>query len=236
MSDDATILTPDTAQANTDAAEAGQTGANPESVATSWLDSLPEDLREHEALKAFQSPSDLAKAHLETSAAKAELEARMAVPESDDEYVLDIPEGHAVDAGFVKQARAWAKEAGLSKDQFRAFGAKYMAFESEFVKQAKESDKQAMEAMKKEWGAQFETNCATAQKVTQRFLSEEDARYLRESRLGNDPALVRMFHAIGKQISEDSFVAGGSGTPDIKYDKAGNPMLDYSASTSMPKR
>jgi hypothetical protein len=59
-------------------------------------------------------------------------------------------------------------------------------------------------------------NLATAKKVLDAFDTTDDegngqlAQLLDQSGLGNHPAVVKTFHAIGQKLSEDNFVTGGA--------------------------
>lgn len=58
-------------------------------------------------------------------------------------------------------------------------------------------------------GESFETNLAIANKAFNSFGDDELRSILETSGLGNHPAMLRLFHKIGSQISEDSLVTGG---------------------------
>lgn len=58
-------------------------------------------------------------------------------------------------------------------------------------------------------GPQFAENLAVAVKAREAFASPELTALLKQTGLGNHPEMIRMFHRVGKQISEDGFVPGG---------------------------
>lgn len=207
------------AQDNTDAGAGADGSATP-----SFIESLPEDLRGSEQLKGFDSAEKLARAHLET------LGKLPVVPDKPEAYQLTIPEGHPVNPELVGQFQKWAHEAGLSQDQASKIGQNYIAAEAAMLAQMQEADTEAQTAIKTEWGDKFDANLAVAQRAVVQFCTPEEKKFLEESRLGNNPVLVRMFHRIGEAMSEDKLGAsaqGGAGGGQMERTKGGMPQLDF---------
>lgn len=208
------------AQDNTDAG-AGTGG----SATPSFIESLPEDLRGSEQLKGFDSAEKLARAHLET------LGKLPVVPEKPEAYQLTIPDGHPVNAELVSQFQKWAHEAGLSQDQAAKIGQNYIAAEAAIMAQMQKADNEAQTVIKTEWGDKFDANLAVAQKAVVQFCTAEEQKFLEESRLGNNPVLVRMFHRIGQAMSEDKLLPGGpgagGGAVQMSRTAGGTPQLSF---------
>ena len=63
-------------------------------------------------------------------------------------------------------------------------------------------------------GHDYKEKLALSAKAIDSLLPPEDAKTLREffkvSGLGNHPQLNKLFYAVGKSMSEDSFVTGGA--------------------------
>lgn len=59
--------------------------------------------------------------------------------------------------------------------------------------------------LRAEWGAGYDKELETAKVALRQFASDDQINYLRESGLGNDPQLIRLFNAIGKSLNEDTF-------------------------------
>jgi hypothetical protein len=207
------------AQGNTDAGAGAGGSATP-----SFIESLPEDLRGSEQLKGFDSAEKLARAHIET------LGKLPVVPDKPEAYTLTIPEGHPVNPELVGQFQKWAHEAGLSQDQAAKIGQNYIAAEAAIIAQMQKADNEAQAAIKTEWADKFDSNLAVAQKAVVQFCTPEEQKFLEESRLGNNPVLVRMFHRIGQAMSEDKLAAsaqGGAGGGQMTRTKGGLPQLDF---------
>lgn len=201
------------------------TGGDAGGHETSFIETLPEDLRGNEALKAYDSPEKLARAHLET------LGKIPVPPESADKYEFNVPEGKQVNQDFVNGAKAWFLEAGLSQAQAAKLAEQYIAFEdAQQAAFAKETEKH-LSAVKIEWGDNYDANVAVAQQAVKEFCTPEDAKYLDESGLGNNPALIRMFYRIGQAMSEDALKGGGVGSggtpPKLDRTAGGTPQLKF---------
>ena len=209
----------------------GNTGTTEGGQATTWLDSLPDDLKGNESLKAYETPEAMAKAHLET------LGKLPLVPENADAYQIEIPDGHPANADFVKSAKAWAYESGLSQEQFKQFAVKYIEAEAAMIKEHQISEEKALNDLKKEQGSQFDAFVQTAQKAVERFATPDEKKWLDQTGLGSNSTFVRMFGRIGAAISEDKLITGQSGgTQDIKRDVHGQPMVDQKGYPEMQKR
>ena len=59
-------------------------------------------------------------------------------------------------------------------------------------------------------GDKLSENLAVAKKAVDQFASPELRSLLESSGFGNHPEVVRLFYRVGKQISEDGFVASGA--------------------------
>ena len=126
-----------TAQGDTGTGEGGTGEGEPQGsqAATSWMDSLPDDLKGNEDLKAFKDPGEVAKALLDAKAKAIE------VPDAPDAYQVEVPEGFPLDQNFMASAKDWAHKAGLSKAQFEAFAKPYVEAQAAMIAQF-ESDQQ----------------------------------------------------------------------------------------------
>jgi hypothetical protein len=208
--------TKDLTQGNSDANSNGDVGP-------SFIETLPEDLRASEALKDFDSAEKLARAHLETLG-------KMKPPESPDAYELNFPKEFPVDQEFVKQAKAWAHQAGLSKIQFEAFAKPYIEAQLKALTDLNAQDKQARDAIMKEWGDKHDSNLEVARKAVMQFCSKEEMAWFDTTGMGSNPVLVKMFHRIGQAMSEDKLSIGGQssgGAQQMERTSGGTPQLDF---------
>ena len=84
----------------------------------------------------------------------------------------------------------------------------------------------AFEALKASWaneakaapdigGTNFDQNLGLAKRGIETYFSPDFVKLLDSSGLGNHPEMIRGFMKIGKTVSQDTFVSGGSGqTPN----------------------
>ena len=227
----------------------GTGAANGEAQGTdvkSWIESLPEDMRTNEALAKFKDPSELAKAHLDSAAKIAELEAKaLKVPESADKYEITVPEGLPVDKDFVTAVKTWAHESGMSQEQLTAFSGRYMEMQKAWLAKAEADNASAVkaqeDALKIEWGAKYEDELKVAQQAFRnpKLVAANEIDYVL-SRYGNDSMLVRIFNRLSKMTLEDtppSGDGGGSGGTGAEgTDASGRPKPFKSYETSMKKK
>lgn len=148
---------------------------------------------------------------------------RIGVPEGD--YSWQMPDGRqATDQDKLFQAEAGKvfKDLNISADQAKGLNAFWNALEKQSGEHAaKERDDHlaAQEAaLRKEWGGDFDVNANIASQAWGRFGGTEDVENLKlegGGRLGDHPALMKMFARIGRETSESPGIVGMSDT-DVK--------------------
>lgn len=116
---------------------------------------------------------------------------------------LNIPEGAEIDADLLEAMKAKdpqkAVDAFLAAEQKRAEG---------WAKQQKEW----VAEVKKEWGDKADYNLNLANRALHKFGSEELTGFLKQSGIGNHPAMIKLFHRIAEADAEDT-VAGTAAAP-----------------------
>lgn len=136
-------------------------------------------------------------------------------PEAEISYEFVMPEGIEPDAKATEEFVAIAKELKLPKEgaqklvdlaiardkaQAEAFSAQVQAWEATVV-----GDKEL-------GGAKLQETLAVCQKAI--ALGPPELKDLLSStKMGSHPAVVKWAYAVGKALSEDNFVPGGSGAP-----------------------
>jgi len=137
-----------------------------------------------------------------------------AAPPADVVYDFKFADGVPVDDAFKSDMTAWAKKHKLDLEAAQGaadLAAKYgesMAekFTAEMVNLRNEWATQAR-ADKEYGGDNFDANLAGANKALQQFGSLELIKVLKDTGLGNNPEVIRLFHNINKTISQDSVAA-----------------------------
>ena len=130
------------------------------------------------------------------------------------EYTFTPPEGQTLDESVMDAFKATAKDLNLTNDGAQSI------LDSVLPKMA-EVAKEKLDAIRTEWrelakkdeeigGSAFETNLKTANQALDRFGNEEQRQLLKETGLGDHPAFIRPWFKVGKAISEDTFLSGGT--------------------------
>lgn len=151
----------------------------------SWINSIPENAREYVTNKGWKSHTDMLTGYqnLESklganrvalpkegdAASEAEFRKARGVPEAADKYDLKLPEGVPVDEGFLKVAKGWFHEAGLTPKEANVLAAKYAEYgataQAEMQAARSKASEGELEAVKKEWGKDADAQLAAAQRA-----------------------------------------------------------------------
>jgi len=162
-------------------------------------------------------------------------------PETEDKYELtkptDMPEGMPYSEDVEKGFKTAAHALGLSQTQMQGLFGWYMegtagAFKADAEARQTASDA-GMEAIKKEHGDLYPEYVKTVDRAVQMFGGDEFKKFMDDSGMGNNPAIVKTFYNIGKAMSEDTFVDGKFGGGDRKVGTDGKAVLEFPNSPNM---
>jgi len=206
------------------------TGEYREYTPPSFVDSIPEDLREQ--VGEVGSVSDLAKGYVELKSSKP------VIPESPDEYEIpDTENANAVDQEAFNNFRKLAHELGLTKEQVQQIikfdVERSTQYDQKFQQAIDEEYNKAETALKEKWGTQYDVRVETAKNAFNMVIGnlengEEVKQAMDDLGLLNRPEVVQIFELIGSKISEDVFKRGDQGgTSDIDRTPDGRPILQY---------
>lgn len=121
---------------------------------------------------------------------------------------IEAPEGFEMDEESLKAAEPLFKELGLNQEQAQklvGFYAERVAAQSEAAAGAmKETTQTWVSSIKDEWGDKYDENVSVAAKAVQ-FGGDDLRDALNVTGAGNHPAVIKFFHRIGQQLSEDGF-------------------------------
>jgi len=219
--------------------EVADTSAATEAQATqaaplSFLDSLPEDLRQEPSLRNFTDPAALAKSYVHAqrmigadkialpgkSATDDEWRAvyqRLGAPNDPANYQINV-EAQILGDEQLSEFKNAAFQAGLN-DRQASTVAQFMETtlsqaQEQFQQQADEARYNGEQELRKEWGQAFEQKIELAYKAAVDTLGSAellDTIQLADGRmLGDHPAVVKMFAKIAEQIGEDNLVGDTS--------------------------
>ena len=209
----------------------------PSTPADAFINTIPENSREYVTNKGWKSPVDLLTSYqkLESAfgsnkvvlpkegdaASEAEFRKAIGVPEAADKYDIKLPEGAPIDEAFLKTAKGWMHEAGLTPKQAQLIASKWNDFTAGALKDQASTKLKASEeglaAVEKEWGNQTDANKAAAQRAFKAVskaagLEATDLDAIEET-IGT-AKMLKLFSHFGGMISEARFVdgthAGGS--------------------------
>lgn len=135
-----------------------------------------------------------------------------------EKYEFALPEGYEgqMDEKAIGEFEPVARELGLTNEQANRLIAIQANAQMRAQQEQQEQITQTMETWASDLrkdsefgGANFDSNVKTAQKAMEAFGSPELKQILNDTGLGSHPELVKVFHRIGKAISEDSMEKGG---------------------------
>jgi hypothetical protein len=138
-----------------------------------------------------------------------------------EKYEFTVPDGLKVDATAQTEFEGIARELGLNQDganKLYAMGAKMVQAQQQAYETAIETQSQqwaeAAKTDKEIGGEKFDASMTVARNALAKYASPELRTLLEQTRLGNHPEVLRLFHRIGSTIADDTLVnapsAGGS--------------------------
>jgi hypothetical protein len=190
-----------------------------------FREGLSEELRGNADLESFDSPGALAQAFLDLKGAQP------TIPEEAGAYEIPLVQGQTVNEALVNGFRETALEAKLTQDQVTSVA----NFWNGFLAQVQEADAQAAEkkmnaaadTLKTEWGPDYDKNVKESIQAFMHFAGEEGKEWAETTGMGNDPVLVKVFHAVRGAFSEDIF-EDPSGCGDVRpLGEDGKPVLSF---------
>lgn len=143
--------------------------------------------------------------------AEAAAPAPSPAPVVPEKYDFKAPDGMTLNQPMLDAVTPLFKEAGLTQESAtKIFDAYNKALQAEETK--READYKAWMAdtvkgyqttLRTEWGANFDANMAVAQRGMARVADADAKRIMDETGMGSHPSFVKLFHQIGKMVSED---------------------------------
>lgn len=194
---------------------------------TSWLDSVPEEIRGDKSLSTIPDVGTLAKNYVNAQrmigADKVALLGKYATPEEYDQfyskigrpdaptdYKYEIDEGTDVSDDTVTWASNVFHKAGLTPRQANIVMEEYLkagqgesaAFSPPSEQQVVALRNQTIENLQREWGSDYEDNLAVANAVITEFGTEElrEATMPDGTTLGDNPDFIRLLNNVGSFI------------------------------------
>ena len=186
-----------------------------------WKSTLSEDLRNDPTLKNFKDVESLAKTVVhqqkqmgnripipKTPEEHMEVYNKLGRPETADKYEVAVPETHIEYIGEdqINQFKNVAHNIGLNNEQVKQLidfqvkniDAQAQRYRTDIAVQKQNTE----EALKKEWGYEYDANVRNARRALQVY-GDPEITELMNGEAGNIPAVVKMFARLGKDVTED---------------------------------
>lgn len=203
-----------------------QEAASTEEATKTFMDDLPESLKEDKSLQNFKSVEDLAKSYVEqrrlvgkkiedmTPEEVAKFNVGIGVPETADGYDFGLKETDDYNKELVDWFGNTSHELGISQDKAKVMLEKYTEMEQEQSRLAEQkqiqTETEQVAGLKADWGPEFENRLELAKKGVERLGGDDLREILETSRLGSHPALAKAFAEVGAMIAEDPSISGKS--------------------------
>jgi hypothetical protein len=221
MTEDANVNA-DTSQGNTDGGDSkGAQDQGNQGGDKSFIESLPEGIRGFEGFKDIQDVGTLATRYVDT------VKGLPVIPEKPEAYEITVPDGLPVDENFLTGFKGVAHQAKLTQEQVKTVTDWWNGTLQAGIAQQAKVQEETVKALKDEWKGDFDKNLELSKTALKKMGGEELAAYLEESKLGDNPVMIKFFHKLGQTISEDSFVEGKRKPQEVKRTPGGTPVLRF---------
>ena len=227
----------------------GQSSNEPDNTTTTqvegneFLSSLNEDLRSAAPLQTFKDVNSLAQSYIHAQSMigrdKIAVPTKHASPEDwkDVFTKLGLPEKEAYKlegldpenaTEFDKTLQDFMYENNLLPNQANALY-KFLSEQTNSLADKEEEDynnsiQEGLNNLKNEWGNAYDQNIKLAQRALSTYADDGMINYLRESGLGNDPILIKLFNQVGKGLGEDKML--GDSTPTLNTPAEAQKKID----------
>lgn len=220
-----------------------------------WRATLPDDIKASPSIAKFKSVDELAKSYINaesligtkripapqanwTEKEWDELYKQIGRPETPDKYQVPefkFEEGLEVKQELVDKAKLHFHKIGLTPQQAKGILEYYFTIENERFKDTRTSSSAevtaAEEAMKKQFGKDYDVKVSQAKALLQRFDTDGTmASFLNESKLGNDARMLKFLASVADKFKEDS--TGSTGGLGMSLPTTEKAKLDIAAMKS----
>lgn len=168
--------------------------------AKDWQKLIPEKFRDE---KGEIKIKELGKSysHLEKKLGSGDMP-----PKTPEEYKIEVklPAGVTIPEDKHKEFLKSCHGSGMTNKQVQFVMDKY----GEILHQLTDDKEVTIAGLKKDWGEDFEKNLGMAHKAMLKLVDDETDR-ASILKVGNNPALIRLFARLGKDMQEDNPPSGG---------------------------
>lgn len=215
-------------------------GTKPADSQVEWISHIPEEYKTEKLWESVKSKnlSEVLKGYAEAQKmiggsirlpkegdAKGleEIYTKLGRPAKPEEYGVkraeDFPE-ELWDEKYLQGFLQTAHQLGLNKHQVESLvkwnGEHLLNFNAARGKEMKEAVSQLTE----EWGGAATRNMALAQQAVIRLGGEEAQKFFRDSGLGNEPVMIKLFAKVGRVLLEEGLIDSADGSQIPSADEA----------------
>lgn len=198
----------------------------PVSDATSWKDSLPEEIRSDPSLNDINDIGNLAKSYINgqkligkdkialpgkeaTEAEMNDFYSSLGRPADPKEYTFDkptLPEGISYDQDFEDAFKGVAHAAGLNPQQAKQIYDGYHEYVNNQAATNSEGNQlqhaEWVDSIKKEFGKAYSEKIDLATRAVETYGGPELKEWLDSTGMGNNPMFVKLFAKVGEGLAE----------------------------------
>jgi len=188
-----------------------------------WASTLPEDLKDHASLKTMHDIPTMVKSFIEAQKMVGKnkivipdqhgseedwqkVYKKLGLPETLEEYELEIDHGGKLDEGFLTKFKEAAHKNGILPKQASAVMDWYLEqYKGISETNADEAVKEREEGFKKldmEWGDSYRKNMVAAELALKDFSSDDVADYAQQKGWTQDPMFIKLLAAVGNSTKE----------------------------------
>lgn len=205
----------------------------PAAPTQSWTDGMPDDLKGYVQTKGFSDPKAIAESYrnleklhgvpkerlltlpetLEDPEKMASVWERLGAPKEAKEYKVEVPKELGDDQlapWFQEQFHKLKVPRQMAEKLVEAFSEREKASLKEWQESTALEIKNQQDAIKREWGAAYETNKTIADQAVQKFEMTNDQVKALGAAMGPAAAL-KFLHKLGEATGEAKFIAGNQG-------------------------
>lgn len=217
------------------------------SLGEKWYEKLSDDLKEEPSLRTIHDLPSLAKSyvHAQKSIGADKLVIpskhatpedwtkvfqKLGLPEKLDDYKIDVPKDVQINEAFVNSAKEQLFKLGVMPKAATELVNWFIGEDKKMLTERENMMKTNQDKwtgdLKKEWGTAFDQYSADSKRAIDHINDPELTKVLKETGLGNHPAIVKAFNKFSKFLVE-SRVLSPSGTQKSPVDaeKAANSIL-----------
>jgi len=196
-----------------------------------WFDNLPAEYKGEESLKNITDFGSLIKSYVHAQkmvgAEKIPIPgkfstdddwknvfSKLGLPKDAAGYNFDMPKDSKFDDDFVKSFKENAHKNGILPKQAAGlmnwFDETIRATGQKNSEKMKHDSETAINGLKTEWGLAYNDNLQIARLAVNKLGDDNLKQFMEESKLGDDPRVIKLFANIGKFLKEEKQVDLGS--------------------------